>query len=86
LAYKVIFTKTAEKQMKNIRSAKLGSKLLNLLKIVEENPFEPPYEALIGDLKGAFSRRINYQHRLVYRVDEENLVVWVESVWSYYDY
>jgi len=57
------------------------------LEIIEENPFEeyPPYEKLVGNLEGAYSWRINIQHRLVYQVYEVETVVKVIRMWTYYD-
>lgn len=88
MKYELKFDKRVKKQIPNINSAKLGKKLSALLDIIEINPFQQPpeYEALIGDKKGFYSRRINHQHRLVYSVDESTHTVWVESCWSHYDY
>ena len=86
---KIIFTRTAEKHMKKIQQKKaLKKKVYELLDIIETDPFKTPpfYEKLIGDLEGAYSRRINIQHRLVYEVDEEQQQVKILSLWSHYEY
>ncbi|MCH8495838.1 MAG: Txe/YoeB family addiction module toxin [Balneolales bacterium] len=68
--YKLVYTKQAKKDAKKAASSGLKSKIEDLLEIIKENPFEeyPPYETLVGNLEGAYSRRINIQHRLVYHV------------------
>ncbi len=85
--YKLVYTKQAKKDAKKAVSAGLKPKIEDLLKIIEENPFEeyPPYEKLVGKLDGAYSRRINIQHRLVYQVYEKKKVVKVIRMWTHYD-
>ena len=83
--WEVLFTKNAEKDKKYLKSANLDSKAKVLLNTLVQNPFQtpPPYEKLIGDLSGYYSRRINYKHRLVYRILEESHQVIVHSMWSH---
>ena len=71
--YKLVYTRQAQNDAKKISSSGLKPKAVKLLKILTENPFQyyPPFEKLIGDLTGAYSRRINIQHRLVYQVFEK---------------
>lgn len=85
--YKLVYTKQAKKDAKKAASSGLKSKIEELLEIIEENPFEeyPPYEKLVGNLEGAYSRRINIQHRLVYQVYEKEKVVKVIRMWTHYD-
>lgn len=85
--YKLVYTKQAKKDAKKAASSGLRSKIEDLLEIIEENPFEeyPPYEKLVGKLEGAYSRRINIQHRLVYQVYEKKKVVKVIRMWTHYD-
>lgn len=80
------FTKNAEKDKKLIKSAGLESKVKKLLNLISENPYKnpPSYEKLVGDLNGYCSRRINLQHRLVYKVYEDIKTVVVHSMWSHY--
>ena len=80
------FTKNAEKDKKLIKSAGLESKVKKLLNLISENPYKnpPSYEKLVGDLNGNCSRRINLQHRLVYKVYEDIKTVVVHSMWSHY--
>lgn len=87
MTYKVVYTKQAQKDAKKIASSGLKEKTQQLLQILSKNPFEkyPPYEKLVGDLTGAYSRRINMQHRLVYQVLEEVKVVKVLRMWSHYE-
>ena len=75
------------KDIKKLKSAKLDKKALALIEILKSNPFQnpPPYESLIGDLKGSYSRRINIQHRLVYCVDEDTKTVKILRMWSHYE-
>lgn len=85
--YPLLYTKAAQKDALNLNAAGLKDKALQLLEIVAENPFQnpPPYEKLIGDLAGAYSRRINIQHRLVYQVLEDEKIVKVLRLWTHYE-
>lgn len=85
--YKLVYTKQAKKDAKKAASSGLKSKIEELLEIIEQNPFEdyPPYEKLVGKLEGAYSRRINIQHRLVYQVYEKEKIVKVIRMWTHYD-
>ena len=85
--YNLKFTKLAIKDSKLLKSAGLDEKTKKLLEIIKENPFQnpPPYEKLVGDLSGMYSRRINIQHRLVYTVDEENKIILVLRMWKHYE-
>ena len=80
------FTKNAEKDKKLIKSAGLEERVKKLLNLIAKNPFQnpPSYEKLVGDLEGYYSRRINLQHRLVYKVYEDINTVVVHSMWSRY--
>lgn len=85
--YQLLYTKAAQKDAKNLIAAGLKDKALLLLEIISQNPFQNslPYEKLIGDLAGAYSRRINIQHRLVYQVLEAEKVVKVLRMWAHYE-
>ncbi|MCZ7609785.1 MAG: Txe/YoeB family addiction module toxin [Ignavibacterium sp.] len=85
--WKVVFTKQALKDAKKINSAGLKEKAENILSILQQNPFQnpPSYEKLVGDLSGAFSRRINIQHRMVYQVYEKEKTVKVIRMWTHYE-
>ena len=85
--YKLLFTKQAQKDAKKLKSSNLKSKAEEVLKIIREDPFRdyPPYEKLIGDLTGSFSRRINIQHRIVYQVLEDDKIVKVLRMWTHYE-
>ena len=80
------FTKNAEKDKKLIKSAGLEERVKKLLNLIAKNPFQnpPSYEKLVGDLQGYYSRRINLQHRLIYKVYEDINTVVVHSMWSHY--
>lgn len=80
------FTKNADKDKKFLKNAGLEDKVKKLLNLIAENPFQnpPSYEKLVGDLEGYYSRRINLQHRLVYKVFKEINTVVVYSMWSHY--
>ena len=73
MTLELVYTKQAQKNAKKLASAGLKPKALELLEILEKNPFQnpPPYEKLVGDLFGAYSRRLNIQHRIVYQIYEE---------------
>jgi len=83
----VVFTKQAQKDSKKNSSAGLREKTERLIEVVRKNPFQnpPPYEKLVGDLAGAYSRRINIQHRLVYQVLEPERIVKILRMWTHYD-
>ncbi len=85
--YKVVFTKSAVKNIPNLKAAKLENKAKALIDVIRENPFQnpPPYEKLVGNMSGLYSRRINIQHRLVYQVYEDEKTIKIVSVWSHYD-
>lgn len=81
------FTRQAQKDAKKLASAGLKSKAQELLEILATNPYQnpPPYEKLVGDLDGAYSRRINIQHRLVYQVLKDQQAVKVIRLWTHYE-
>jgi len=85
--WRIVYTRQAQKDAKRIAVAGLRPKAEKLLEILSKNPFQtpPPYEKLIGDLSGAYSRRINIQHRLVYQVLEEMRIVKVIRMWTHYE-
>jgi len=89
VSWRVVFTRQANNDARKLASASpaFKSKAENLIALLTENPFQqaPPFEALAGDLRGAFSRRINIQHRLVYQVLEAEKVVKVLRLWSHYE-
>lgn len=84
--YKLVFTKQAQKDAKKLSKSNLRKKAEDLLEILKENPFKKPpeYEALVGDLQGSYSRRINIQHRIVYQVYEEEKIVKVLRMWTHF--
>jgi toxin YoeB len=86
VSWRVVFTKQAQKDARKLASSGLKPKAQELLSIPAENPYQnpPPFEKLVGDLSGAYSRRINIQHRLVYQVLSEDKVVRVLRLWSHY--
>jgi len=85
--FRLVFTKQAQKDAKKLASAGLKPKAQILLDILADDPFRnpPPYEKLVGDLVGAYSRRINIQHRLVYQVLKRERVVKVLRLWTHYE-
>lgn len=86
MSWELVYTKQAKKDAKKISASGLKQKAKSLLELLEENPYKkpPPYEKLIGDLAGAYSRRINIQHRLVYQVYEEKRVIKIIRMWTHY--
>lgn len=89
MSWSVRFTKQAQKDARKLAAASpaLKAKAEQLLQLLTEDPFRqpPPYEALVGDLRGAFSRRLNIQHRLVYQVLPDERVVKVLRLWTHYE-
>lgn len=87
MSWRVVFTRQAQKDARNLASAGLKDKAQSLLAVLAENPFQTPpaYEKLVGDLAGAYSRRINIQHRLVYQVLQTDRTVKVLRMWSHYE-
>ena len=87
MKFTLVYTKQANKDAKKISSAGYKAKVQELLDVVTVNPYQnpPPYEKLIGDLNGAFSRRINIQHRLVYQVIEKQKIVKILRMWTHYE-
>jgi Txe/YoeB family toxin of toxin-antitoxin system len=86
--YKIIILKQAVKDKEKIKQLPaLKKNVEKLLELMKENPFQnpPPYELLVGEMKGLYSRRINRQHRLVYKVNEEEKVIVIVSMWSHYE-
>lgn len=85
--YIVIIPKQAQKDFKKIKAAGLNPKVRELYEILQVNPFQkyPLYEALKGELKGFYSRRINIQHRLVYSVDKKSHIVRILRMWTHYE-
>jgi Txe/YoeB family toxin of toxin-antitoxin system len=86
VAYKILYSKLALKDAKKLSSANLNSTAKELIEIIRINPFQnpPPYEKLVGNLSGAYSRRINIRHRLVYEVRESDKTVRISRMWSHY--
>ncbi len=87
MSWKLVYAKHAQKDAKKISASGLKPKAQQLLDILAENPFQtpPPYEKLVGDLAGAYSRRINIKHRLVYQVLEDFRTVKVLRMWTHYE-
>ena len=85
--WKLVYTKQAVKDSKKIKELGLKEKVQELLDILKENPYQnpPKYEKLVGDLNGAYSRRINIQHRLVYQILEDIKIVKIIRMWSHYE-
>jgi Txe/YoeB family toxin of toxin-antitoxin system len=83
--WRIVYTRQAKKDAKRIAAAGLRAKAEQLLEILSNNPFQtpPPYEKLVGDLSGAYSRRINIQHRLVYQILKEIRTVKVIRMWTH---
>lgn len=87
MSWRIVFTKQAQKDAKKLSASGLRPKAEALLQVLAEDPFQtpPPFEKLVGDLKGASSRRINVQHRLIYQGLEEERVVKVIRMWTHYE-
>lgn len=85
--WRVVFTKQAQKDAKKISASGLKQKAETLINILGENPYQvpPPFEKLLGDLAGAYSRRINIQHRIVYQIINEEKIVKIIRMWTHYE-
>jgi len=87
VVYKIVYTKDSIKDIEKLKGANLNKKVLALIEIIKNNPFKtpPPYEKLVGDLQGLYSRRINIKHRLVYQILENVQTVKIISMWTHYE-
>lgn len=87
MTWKIVYTKQAQKDAKKLVAANLKQKTQNLLEILKVNPFKnpPEYEKLVGDLTGAYSRRINIQYRLIYQVYQKEKTIKVIRMWTHYE-
>ena len=87
MTWKVVYTKQAQRDARKLAAAGLKPKAEELIELLRRNPFEtpPPFEKLVGDLSGAYSRRINIQHRLVYQILEQERTVKVIGMWTHYE-
>jgi len=87
VSWSIVYTRQAQKDARKIASSNLKSQAQRLLDLIARNPFQnpPPYEKLVGDLAGAYSRRINIQHRLVYQVYVAEHTVKVLRMWTHYE-
>ena len=88
MSYRIVYTKTAAADIPKLKAAHLAKKAQVLIGILAENPFQipPPYEKLRGNLQGAYARRLNIQHRLVYEVLEKEKTVKIISMWTHYEF
>ena len=86
MTWRVVYTKQAQADALKLSAVKLADKAKSLLLILASNPFQnpPPYEKLVGDLEGFYSRRINIQHRLIYQVFKDKKIVKVIRLWTHY--
>ncbi len=86
--YSIVYTKKAARDIQNLKAAKLDKKARALIDLIRKNPYQTPpsYEKLLGDLQGAYSRRINIKHRLVYEVLEEEQAIKIISLWTHYEF
>lgn len=87
MSWKLVYTKQAQKDAEKLAAADLKSKAQTLLAVLEQNPYQtpPPFEKLVGDLSGAYSRRISIQHRLVYQILDDAKIVKVLRMWTHYE-
>lgn len=87
MSYQLHYTQQAKKDARKLKGTPLAQKARELLDILRQDPFQqpPPYETILGDLKGAYSRRINIQHRLVYQVYETEKKVKIIRLWTHYE-
>ena len=87
MSWRIVYTAQAQRDSKKLARSGLQSQAQKLLECIKENPYQtpPPYEKLIGDLAGAYSRRISFQHRLIYQIIEDSKTVKVIRMWTHYE-
>ena len=87
MSWRILYSKYAQRDAKKLSAAGLDKKVKGLIELLREDPWRtpPPYEKLVGDLQGLYSRRINIQHRLVYEVRESDRTVRILRMWSHYE-
>ena len=85
--YKIVYRKQALKDLEKIKASNLKDKTKMLINLIKENPYQtpPPYEKLMGDLEGAYSRRINVQHRLIYQILDKEKTIKILRMWTHYE-
>lgn len=86
--YSLVYTRAAKEAIPKLKAANLDKKVRALIELIKENPYQNPprYEKLVGKLSGAYSRRINIKHRLVYQVMEEEKKIKIISLWTHYEF
>ncbi len=87
MSWKLVYTRQAQKDAQKLAAANLKERTLKLLTILQKNPYQTPprYEKLVGDLQGAYSRRINIQYRLVYQILDDEKIVKIIRMWTHYE-
>ena len=87
VSWRIVFTKQAQKDAKKLSGSGLRSKAEEIIELLRQNPYQtpPPYEKLVGDLSGAYSRRLNIQHRIVYQILNDDKTVKVIRMWTHYE-
>ncbi len=87
MSWRIVFTKQAQQDAKKVSASNLKPKAEKIIKILRQNPLQtsPPYEKLVGDLAGAYSRRLNIQHRIVYQVIPDEKIVKLIRIWTHYE-
>jgi len=87
VSWRIVFTKQAQKDAKKVSASGLKSKAERIIEILRQNPFQipPPYEKLVGDLDGAYLRRLNIQHRIVYQILVDEKIVKIIRMWTHYE-
>ncbi len=87
MSWKIVFTKQAQKDAKKVSASNLKPKAEKIFKVLRQHPFQtpPPYEKLVGDLAGAYSRRLNIQHRIIYQIITDEKTVKIIRMWTHYE-
>jgi Txe/YoeB family toxin of toxin-antitoxin system len=85
--YKIIYSSQAQKDAKKVNQSGLKDNIQKIIEILQNNPYQnpPPYEKLLGDLTGSYSRRINIQHRIIYQIYEKDKIVKIIRMWTHYE-
>ena len=83
--YQITYSRRAKKDYEQIKRSHLSTKAKEIIEKLKDKPYDPPIEELVGNLKGAYSKRLNIQHRIVYEVHEKEKTVRVLAMWTHYD-
>ena len=85
MGYDIKYNKQAIKDIKKLKQSNLDNKAKEIIELLKNKPYDPCFEKLTGDLDGFYSRRINIKHRVIYKIDDTNKIIYIYAMWSHYD-